>query len=195
MRAPGETFEAYGRVSIRWLSERVSVYSSSRSAFTWSQPISWRFFSGSTRYSGATLRPRMALRIVRCGPGALRVGSSTSPSSPCGSPYISLPFAVNSNRRSATISGWGEPYQRLSVPHTMRLGPTLLISLPSRCAAWSGSSMTLRQTEPSSAYTFGTLPNLWPFFTKRGASYWFSRRALMKPSTVVVREFAFSSPR
>src|SRR6185503_5954944 len=153
VRAPGATFDAYGRVSIRWLSALVSVYSSSCSALTWSQWIWWRFASGSTRYSGATLRPRMALRIVRSGPGALRVGSSTSPSSPYGSPYISRPFSVNSNLRSATISGCGEPYQRLSVPHTIRFGPTWLISLPSRCAHWSGSLIVSRHTDPSSAYT------------------------------------------
>ena len=51
------------------------------------------------------------------------------------------PRSVNSKRRSATISGCGEPYQRLSVPHATRFGPTQVMSLPSRWAAWSGSCM------------------------------------------------------
>ena len=70
----------------------------------------------------------------------------------------------------ATISFWGDPYHRLSVPQAMRFGPTYLSSLPSRCAHWSGSSITLRQTDPSSAQTFGTFPKWCPFLRKRVAS-------------------------
>ena len=62
-----------------------------------------------------------------------------------------LARSVNSKRRIATISDCGEPYQRLSVPQQIRCGPTWVISLPSRCAASSGSFITSRQTEPSSA--------------------------------------------
>ena len=90
---------------------------------------------------------------------------------------------------------WGEPYQRLSVPQQIRRGPTCVISLPSRWAASSGSFITSRQTEPSSAYTFGTLPKAWPFFLKRLASQLFSRRLLIRPSTVFVVESAAASPR
>jgi hypothetical protein len=81
------------------------------------------------------------------------------------------------------------------VPHAIRFGPTWLISLPSRCAAWSGSFITLRQTEPSSAYTLGTLPNFLPGSTNRDASHRFSRRLLISPSTVLLLESAWASPR
>ena len=70
----------------------------------------------------------------------------------------------------ATISDCGEPYHRLSVPHAIRLGPTCVISLPSRCAAALGLPTWSRQTEPSSAHTFGTLPNVLPGSTKCDAS-------------------------
>src|SRR5207253_4349074 len=97
-----------------------------------------------------------------------------------------------SKRRKATISRCGEPYQRLSVPHTTRLGPTWVMSLPRRWAAWSGESMASRHTEPSSAHTLGTLPNALPFSRKRLASQWFSRRLLIRASTLCVVELAMA---
>ena len=80
------------------------------------------------------------------------------------------------------------------MPQAMRFGPTNVISLPSRCAAWSGSCMTERQTEPSSAQTLGTLPNFLPFLTNFVASQLFSRRLLMSASTLLALEVALSSP-
>ena len=64
------------------------------------------------------------------------------------------------NVRNAWIWSCGEPYQIESVPHSTLSSPQYLISLPSACAACSGSRIRKRQVLPNSAYTllFGLMP-------------------------------------
>ena len=49
------------------------------------------------------------------------------------------------------MSGWGDPYQMLSVPHTIRSGPSATSSFPSTCAASSGRRNIKNHVVPSSA--------------------------------------------
>ncbi len=54
--------------------------------------------------------------------------------------------------------------------------------------------MTFHQTLPSSAYMFTVLPCSMPGLTNSVASQAFSRRLLMKASTLRFEELTFSSP-
>ena len=49
------------------------------------------------------------------------------------------------------MSGWGEPYQMESVPHTIRSGPRATSSLPRTWAASAGRRSMRNHVVPSSA--------------------------------------------